>query len=148
MNHPTTNDEHAGYRPHRGLRPDAPAEVVRSEERLRVATETVAVGRARLVKYVVTEDVTYTVTVRREEARLEFDEYPAHAQVPVAVGPTANAPEVVLHEERVVVTTEVVPVERVRMVTTLRSVEQVVEGLARAERVEVDHREVDLPRRP
>ena len=71
--------------------------VVRSEERLRVATETVAVGRARLVKYVVTEDVTYTVPVSREEVRLEVEHFPEHDLLPVATVPVPAILEVVRH---------------------------------------------------
>ena len=42
-----------------------------SEEQLRVGTERREAGRARLRKYVVTENVTQTVPVQREEVRVE-----------------------------------------------------------------------------
>ena len=42
-----------------------------SEERLNVGTQTQETGRARLRKYVTTENVTQTVPVQREEVRLE-----------------------------------------------------------------------------
>ncbi|MGY1762461.1 PRC and DUF2382 domain-containing protein, partial [Geodermatophilus sp. SYSU D00805] len=45
--------------------------MTRSEERLNVGTRTEEVGRARLRKYVVTENVTETVPVSREEVRVE-----------------------------------------------------------------------------
>src|ERR1051326_3007528 len=45
--------------------------MTRSEERLNVGTESVEAGRARLRKYVVTENVTQTVPVSHEEVRLE-----------------------------------------------------------------------------
>jgi uncharacterized protein (TIGR02271 family) len=45
--------------------------MTRSEEELRVGTETRERGRVRLRKYVTTEEVTLTVPVRREEVRLE-----------------------------------------------------------------------------
>ncbi|WP_324275183.1 YsnF/AvaK domain-containing protein [Blastococcus brunescens] len=45
--------------------------MTRSEERLVVGTERVATTRARLVKYIVTEEVQITVPIRREEIRLE-----------------------------------------------------------------------------
>jgi stress response protein YsnF len=38
------------------------------------------IGRARLRKHVVTEDVQITVTIRREELRLEREPVPSHAQ--------------------------------------------------------------------
>ncbi len=45
--------------------------MTRSEEQLRVHTESEVVGRVRLRKYVVTEYQTVTVPVRREEIRVE-----------------------------------------------------------------------------
>jgi uncharacterized protein (TIGR02271 family) len=115
------------------------AEVIRSEERLRVATETVAVGRARLVKYVVTEDVTFTVPVSREEIRLEIDQFPDHEQEPTGATPTPDVYEVVRHEEQMAITTQVVAVERVRMIRHVRTADHVVHGDVRAERVDVEH---------
>jgi hypothetical protein len=47
------------------------AAMTRSEERLTVRTEREQTGRVRLRKYIVTEYVTTTVPVRREEIRLE-----------------------------------------------------------------------------
>lgn len=87
-----------------------------SEEQLRVGVQARPVTRAVLRKYIVTEEVTRTFTIRREEVRLE--------QMPVADDATAAArpsfePEeyvIVLHEERPVISTEVVPVERVRLI--------------------------------
>jgi hypothetical protein len=45
--------------------------MTRSEERLNVGTERQATGRARLRKYVTTENVTLSVPVQREEVRIE-----------------------------------------------------------------------------
>jgi stress response protein YsnF len=45
--------------------------MTRSEEELRVGTETRERGRVRLRKYVTTEQVTRTVPVQREEVRVE-----------------------------------------------------------------------------
>lgn len=45
--------------------------MTRSEERLKVGTRQEEAGRARLRKYVVTENVTETVPVSREEVRVE-----------------------------------------------------------------------------
>lgn len=90
-----------------------------SEERLQVGTQTQEAGRVRLKKYVVTENVTQTVPVRREEVRLERE--------PITDANIGNATErptiaeeeheVVLHEERPVVAKETVAVERVRLGT-------------------------------
>lgn len=119
--------------------------VIRSEERLRVATETVAVGRARLVKYVVTEDVTYTVPVSREEVRLEVEHFPEHELLPVATVPAPGVLEVVRQEEQVSITKQVVAVERVRLVTRVHTVDQVVAAAVRAERVDVEQDALDMP---
>ncbi|MDP9428613.1 MAG: PRC and DUF2382 domain-containing protein [Actinomycetota bacterium] len=114
--------------------------MTRTEEQLRVATEQYAAKRVRVVKYVVTEEVTVTVPIRREEIRIE--EVPldaggaaAEAGMPISGG----LPEViVLHAERPVVTTEVVPVERVRLRTEV--VQELVEvrDQVRRERIDVD----------
>ena len=137
--------------------------MVRSEERLLVGTERVATTRARLVKYVVTEEVTITVPIRREEIRVE--EVPIDAPDPgpgeslVAPGTAAGAPapgvahpttspipavagalpeEIVLHAERPVVSVEVVPVERVRLRTeVVTGTEQVTDQVQR-EQIVVD----------
>jgi stress response protein YsnF len=119
--------------------------VIHSEERLRVATETVAVGRARLVKYVVTEDVTYTVPVSREEVRLEVEHFPEHELLPVATVPAPGVLEVVRQEEQVSITKQVVAVERVRLVTRVHTVDQVVAAAVRAERVDVEQDALDMP---
>ena len=84
--------------------------MTRSEEQLRVGVQAHPVTRAVLRKYIVTEEVTRTFTIRREEVRLE--------QVPITeADATATASafdpeeyEVVLHEERPVIGTEVVPI--------------------------------------
>jgi hypothetical protein len=72
--------------------------MVRSEERLQVGTERVATTRARLVKYVVTEDVQITVPIRREEIRVEEvpidapDPGPGETLLDDAAGRSAAAP--------------------------------------------------------
>jgi uncharacterized protein (TIGR02271 family) len=91
--------------------------MTRSEEELRVGTTQRERGRARLRKYVVTEQVEQTVPVRREEVRVEREPI-TDANVGQALdGPEISHEEheVVLHEEQVVVEKRVVPKERVRM---------------------------------
>jgi uncharacterized protein (TIGR02271 family) len=111
-----------------------------SEERLNVGTRSEEVGRVRLRKYVVTENVTTTVPVSREEVRLEREPI-TDANVDRALdGPAISEEEheVVLHAETPVVEKEAVPVERVRLDTTTVTEEaQVNEGL-RKEEIEVD----------
>src|SRR3712207_2465777 len=48
--------------------------MTRSEERLNVGTRSEEIGRARLRKYVTTENVTETVPVSREEVRVERED--------------------------------------------------------------------------
>ena len=119
--------------------------MTRTEEKLLVGTERVATTRARLVKYVVTEDVQITVPIRREEIRVEqvpldaVDE-PGDSLVPAETeDETAGLPaEIVLHTERPVVSVEVVPVERVRLrVDVVEGQEQVTQQVQR-ERIVVD----------
>jgi uncharacterized protein (TIGR02271 family) len=91
--------------------------MTRSEEELRVGTAQRERGRARLRKYVVTEQVEQTVPVRREEVRLEREPI-TDANVDQALtGPEISEEEheVVLHEEEPVVEKRTVPKERVRM---------------------------------
>ncbi|MGY1803357.1 DUF2382 domain-containing protein [Blastococcus sp. SYSU D00922] len=111
-----------------------------SEERLNVGTRSQEVGRARLRKYVVTENVTETVPVSREEVRLEREPI-TDANVGKAMdGPAISEEEheVVLHAETPVVEKEAVPVERVRLdKETVTEQTQVSEGL-RKEEVELD----------
>jgi uncharacterized protein (TIGR02271 family) len=111
-----------------------------SEERLNVGTRSAEVGRARLRKYVVTENVTQTVPVSREEVRLEREPI-TDANIGNAMdGPAISEEEheVVLHAETPVVEKEAVPVERVRLdKTTVTEEAQVTEGL-RKEEIDVE----------
>jgi uncharacterized protein (TIGR02271 family) len=116
-----------------------------SEERLNVGTRSEEVGRARLRKYVVTENVTETVPVSREEVRVERE--------PITDGNIGNAldgpaiseeeHEVVLHAERPVVEKEAVPVERVRLDTETVTDQATVNEEVRKEQVDTD---VDVDR--
>jgi len=114
--------------------------MTRSEERLNVGTRSEEVGRARLRKYVVTENVTETVPVSREEVRVEREPI-TDANIGDAMdGPAISEEEheVTLHAERPVVEKEAVPVERVRLdKQTVTEQTQVNEGL-RKEQIEVD----------
>ncbi|GGO56880.1 photosystem reaction center subunit H [Streptomyces daqingensis] len=114
--------------------------MTRSEERLRVGTERYETGRARLRKYVVTEDVEQTVPVRHEEVRIEREPISEANRDDALSGPaiTEDAYEVVLHDERPVVETETVPVERIRLVTEEHVEQETVHGQVRKERIEVE----------
>jgi uncharacterized protein (TIGR02271 family) len=116
-----------------------------SEERLKVGTEQREAGRARLRKYVVTENVTQTVPVQREEVRVEREPITEANRDTAMSGPdiSSDEHEVVLHEERPVAQKETVPVERVRLDTETVTEQQTVGEEVRKERVDV---EGDVPR--
>lgn len=110
--------------------------VTASEERLVATTERVPRTRVRLRKVVVTEERTLTVPVRREEYRLVREPIADGVAVPGG-SIESTEQEVVLYEERVIVTTEVVPVERVRLLKEDVVEERRVTGTVRRERIEV-----------
>lgn len=114
--------------------------MTRSEEQLRVGTERREAGRARLRKFVVTEDVTKTVPVQREEVRVEREPITDANRDEALAGPDISAEEheVVLHEERPVVEKEAVPVERVRLEKETVTDQQSVDGEVRKEQVDTD----------
>ncbi|WP_128379792.1 DUF2382 domain-containing protein [Streptomyces cavernae] len=111
--------------------------MTRSEERMRVGVERHEVGRARLRKYVVTEEVQQTVPVRHEEVRIEREPITDANREDALAGPDISEAEheVTLHAERPVVETEVEPVERVRLSTDERTEEETVAGTVRKERI-------------
>ena len=114
--------------------------MTRSEEELRVGTAERERGRARLRKYVVTEEVQKTVPVRREEVRVEREPI-TDANVDQALdGPEISEEqhEVVLHEEEAVVEKRTVPKERVRLEKDEVVEEQTVSEEVRKERIEAD----------
>jgi len=141
--------------------------MTRSEEHLNVGTQRLESGRVRLRKHVVTEYQQVTVPVRREEIRVERE--PAggaevqpgevdDSAVPAGAGTVAESreasrsaddeQEIILYEERPVVRTETVPVERVRLSKETVHDEQVVSAPVRKERVELETEATDEPGRP
>src|SRR5688572_5402083 len=91
--------------------------MTRSEEELRVGKAEQERGRARLRKYVVTENVQQTVPVRREEVRVEREPITDGNVDDALDGPAISEEEheVTLHAEEPVVEKRVVPKERVRL---------------------------------
>jgi uncharacterized protein (TIGR02271 family) len=116
-----------------------------SEERLNVGTQTREAGRARLRKYVVTENVTQTVPVSREEVRVEREPITDANIGDATSGPDISEEEheVILREERPVVEKEAVPVERVRLDTETVQDEVTVSDEVRKEQIDTD---VDVDR--
>ncbi|WP_138759985.1 DUF2382 domain-containing protein [Modestobacter altitudinis] len=111
-----------------------------SEERVNVGTQQVEAGRARLRKYVVTENVSQTVPVSHEEVRVQREPI-TDANVGNAMdGPAISEEEheVTLHAERPVVEKEAVPVERVRLDTETVTEQVQVNEQVRKEQVDTD----------
>ena len=114
--------------------------MTRSEERLNVGKQRVQTGRARLRKHIVRDTQTVNVPVEREELRLEREPI-TDANVGDAMsGPemTEDEVEVTLSEERPVVSTETVPVERVRVGKEVRTDTEAVSADVAREEIEVD----------
>ncbi|RJT80019.1 DUF2382 domain-containing protein [Arthrobacter cheniae] len=112
--------------------------MIRSEERLRVGTEQYEAARVRLRKYVVTEEETKAVPLRRDELRVERE--------PIGPGTLDFVPddslfqedsvEMVGHEEVAVVRKETVAVERVRLNKATITGRTTVREQVRKERIE------------
>jgi uncharacterized protein (TIGR02271 family) len=114
--------------------------MTRSEEELHVGKTERESGRARLRKYVVEDEVTQTVPVRREEVRVEREPI-TDANVGDAMdGPAISEEEheVVLHEEEPVAEKRAVPKERVRLDKDVHTEERQVSDTVRKEEIDVD----------
>jgi uncharacterized protein (TIGR02271 family) len=122
-------------------RPSTDDAMTRSEEELQVGKQTRATGRARLRKYVVTEEETRTVPVTKEKVRVEREPITDAAAGKAMSGPDISEEEheVVLHEEEPVISKKAVPKERVRLDTESVTEERQVSGEVRKERIEADN---------
>jgi uncharacterized protein (TIGR02271 family) len=114
--------------------------MTRSEEELQVGTTQRERGRARLRKYVTTEQEQLTVPVQREEARVEREPITDANLDAATSGPEISEAEheVVLREEEPVVEKRVVPRERVRLDTETVTEERQVGEEVRKEQIEVE----------
>jgi len=119
--------------------------MTRSEEQVRAGTETVSAGKARLRKWVETEDVNVSVPVKKEKARLETEPITDANKGSALDGPDISEEEheVTLTEERPVVAKEAVPVERVKLTKDTEQSEEQISEQVRKERIEADG-DVDL----
>jgi uncharacterized protein (TIGR02271 family) len=114
--------------------------MTRSEERLVAGTRTEQAGTARLRKYVVSEQESVTVPVSREEVRLEREPITDGNVGDAMDGPAISEEEheLTLSAERPVVTTEAVPVERVRLGKETVTKQETVGGEVRKEQIDFD----------
>jgi uncharacterized protein (TIGR02271 family) len=120
--------------------PETDDAMTRSEEEVSVGKREVETGRARLRKYIVTENVTETVPVQREEVRLEREPITdANRDAALSGGDlTEEEHEVTLHAEEAVVEKRVIPKERVRLDRDTVTEEEQVSEEVRKERIEAD----------
>lgn len=114
--------------------------MTRSEESMHVGVERHESGRARLHKYVVTEEQEQTVPLRHEEVRLVREPL-----TDANLGEGASRPEiaeaeqsVTLHEDKPVVETTVEAKERVRLVVDERTEQATVRGRVRKEQIRLE----------
>ncbi len=114
--------------------------VTRSEEELDVGTQRRETGRARLRKYVVTENVEETVPVSHETARVEREPITDANRGAALDGPAISEEEheVTLHAEEPVVEQRAVPTERVRLEKDVETDQATVSEELRKERIETD----------
>ena len=116
-----------------------PVEVVRSEERLQVGTETVQAGRARAVKHVDVEQVSTRVQRGTEHAESEVlavpDAEADSGQVETLPDGSLSIP---VFEEQIVVTKRLVVRERVVLRKHTVYDEHLVTADLRKERLEVE----------
>ena len=114
--------------------------VTLSAQQLHADTERVPTSRARLRKYVVTRMETVEVPVSREEVRLEREPISEEEAASMPAGEIGESDlEMILYEERVVVTKQTVPVERIRVATDTVTDTRTVSEEVQAEQVEFDH---------
>jgi uncharacterized protein (TIGR02271 family) len=120
--------------------PETDNAMTRSEEELRVGKEQRETGRARLRKYVVTENVQQTVPVEREELRVEREPITdANRDAAMSGGDlTEEEHEVTLHAEEPVVEKRAVPKERVRLDKETVTDERTVDEEVRKERIDAE----------
>ena len=136
----TETADHAQDAGHTHSDVDGRDSLVRSEEQLDVSKERVESGEVRLRKYVVTETENIEVPVTREEVRVErtpiSEEEAASMRGKNEL--TDDEASVILHEERVRVEKDTVPVEKVELnKREVTDTERVSEDL-RKERIETE----------
>lgn len=119
--------------------------MLRSEEQLHVGTEQHTTGIARIRKRVVTEDVRQTVRVSHEELQTLREPITDAAVLPAGVIEEKEY-EIILSEERLVVSKEIVPVERVLIRKHVVTEDQQINETLRREQIDdVDIGVPDVP---
>lgn len=113
--------------------------MTRFEEHMQVGVERREVGRARLRKYVVTEEEQQTIPVHHQEVRIEREPITdANRAEAMRADMTEEEQEVTLYADRPVIETRMEPVERVRLTTEDHVEQETVRGTVRKERIEAE----------
>ena len=114
--------------------------MTRSEEEVRIGTTQRETGKARLRKYIVTENVTQTVPVSREEVRIEREPITDENRDAATSGKdlSEEEAEVTLHAEEPVVEKNVVAKERVSLQKDTVTDEVEVNEEVRKEQIDTD----------
>jgi uncharacterized protein (TIGR02271 family) len=136
----TTGHDATGDVGHDTSGPNTDDAITRSEERLHVGTRQQETGKARLRKYIVTEQQTTTVPVSHDEVHVTREPI-TDANVDDALSGgelTEEEHEVTLHADQVVTEKETVPVERIRLGTETVTEQQEVTEDVRKEQVDFD----------
>jgi len=115
---------------------DTDGYMTRSEEQLKVGAQRVEAGRARMRKFVVTEQQSVTVPVSHDEARIVREPLqPGDSLDGATIGD--DVVEVTLMQDKVQVDKQVVGVEKVKLATTTVTEQQQVTGEVRKEQIEM-----------
>uniref|UniRef100_UPI00104180D9 YsnF/AvaK domain-containing protein n=1 Tax=Actinomadura roseirufa TaxID=2094049 RepID=UPI00104180D9 len=116
-------------------------EFTRCEEQLRIGTERHESGRIHVRKWVETETVERTIPISHEE--IKIDREPITGGRPdAAMSVSEDDRVIILYEERPLLSTEIIPVERIRISTRQVQDEQTVRGEIRKERIEVTREDI------
>jgi len=120
--------------------PETDNAMTRSEEELSVGKRERETGRVRLRKHIVTQNVTESVPVSREEVRVEREPITDANRGAATTGGdlTEEEHEVTLRAEEAVVQKDVVPKERVRVDKDVVTDQQEVSEELRSEQIEVE----------
>jgi uncharacterized protein (TIGR02271 family) len=126
--------------------PETDGAMTRSEEEVTFGKAQRETGRVRLRKYIVEDQVTQTVPVRREEVRVEREPITDANIGDATSGPDLSEEEheVTLHSEEAVAQKRVVPKERVRLDKDVTVEERQVSETVRKEQIDL----VDAAGRP
>ncbi|MBM0229383.1 MULTISPECIES: DUF2382 domain-containing protein [Micromonospora] len=138
---------YAHYRMQPQQTPQAREELIRSEERLRVGTESQPAGKAVLRKKMVTENVHTTVPVEHDEVYVEREPITAADAGNVRADIGEAQQEMQLRAEHPVVAKDRVPVERVHLTKNEVVEDQPIDEQVRHEEVETNIPEPSRRRR-